>query len=426
MEAERKGDDDAELFDNLARLSVRLERLDEAADAARRLSRKPGWEARGFLLLGDILALLDDPTGSVDALRTALERDPAAEGAPLPIAHYRKQIARGLLQLAKPAEAKAAIEPLRKRRGRWRRRASGMAPQSCLASVGKPQGGGGGRGACRLVPGGNTCSSRSRARFWESRAVSLAIARKRAHEQSRHARTFHHGRGLLDLPIPDRPLTDPDDPAVTHVVRRENDEIKVETRAEEEVYRLVVAYAFGTSDQYVTMIGRDEEHTYRALRLSSYHGADGVAWGRTAGDVPNLSKNVRGEPIQVRDGAVRCLYCHVTTYREFRDPAPERPGATAADRGIGCERCHGPGGNHVKAMKGNFGETAIVNPGAGGAQAIGKVCADCHVVGSAAEIKKVPDDPKHARSPGLLLTFSRCFTDSDGANELHDLPRPTP
>ena len=39
--------DDAELLDNLARLSARLQKLDDAADAARRLSRKPSWEARG-------------------------------------------------------------------------------------------------------------------------------------------------------------------------------------------------------------------------------------------------------------------------------------------------------------------------------------------------------------------------------------------
>ena len=76
--------------------------------------------------------------------------------------------------------------------------------------------------------------------------------------KSRHARTFHHGRALLDLPFPSRPLADPDDPKVTHNFKREGDKIKVETHAGDKIYRLIVEYAFGTSNQYVTMIGRDE------------------------------------------------------------------------------------------------------------------------------------------------------------------------
>jgi tetratricopeptide (TPR) repeat protein len=416
QEAARKGDDDDEVLDNLARLSIPLQRLDEAADAARRLSRKPGWEARGLFLLGDILALLEDHKGSVDAFRAALERDPSAGGAALPIAHYRKQLARGLLRLGKPAEAREAIEPLRASAGPG----GADAQAEWLLSRAWLQEGNLKDAAAALALAGSYRAEHAlepepSPYLGEASCVACHREEARAHEQSRHARTFHHGNGLWDLPIPPGPLADPDDPTVTHAVRRENDKIEVFTRAGDKIYRLIVEYAFGTSDQYVTMIGRDDERTYRPLRLSSYHTADGVAWGRTAGDVPNLNKDFRGEPIQVRDGAVRCLYCHVTFYRDFRDPPPEPVSPAAADRGIGCERCHGPGGNHAKAIKGNFAETAIVNPGAGGAQAIGKVCADCHIVGSEPEIRKAPDDPRYARSPGLTLTFSRCFNESDGA-----------
>ncbi len=107
-EAAREGNDEAELLDNLARMSVEMQRLDEAADAARRLSPecRRGRPAE-CCLLGDILALLDDPKGSVDAFRDALERDPNRVGAPLPLSHYRKRLARGLLQLGQPAEARA-------------------------------------------------------------------------------------------------------------------------------------------------------------------------------------------------------------------------------------------------------------------------------------------------------------------------------
>jgi hypothetical protein len=193
--------------------------------------------------------------------------------------------------------------------------------------------------------------------------------------------------------------------------------IKVLTRAGDKTYQLVVAYAFGVSEGYVTMIGLDDERLFRAARLSSYHGADGVAWDRTAGDVPDSTsgENFRGEPIRMRDGVVRCLYCHVTNHRDFRDPLPAaRVGPREADSGIGCERCHGPGGNHLRAIKAGFKENAIVNAGIGGARAIDKLCADCHIVGSPAEISSAPEHPASVRSPGLTLTLSPCYSRSDG------------
>lgn len=416
--AAREGDGNPELLDHLARLAARLQRLDDAADAARRLSRQPSWEARGLLLLGEILALLDDHKASADALRQGLNRDPSAAGALFSPSHYRKRLARGLLQLGQPEEARQALQSIQEGSGQggldpeaewlmsraWLQEGNLKVAARALALAGSY------RAENPLVPepspfvGAASC-------------IPCHRDESRTHEKSRHARTFHHGRSLLDLPFPDRPLADPDDTNVTHTFTRDKDSIKVETRAGQKAFELVVEYAFGTSDHYVTMIGRDKERLYRALRLSSYHTADGVTWGRTAGDVPdsNSTENIRGELIRVRDGVVRCLYCHVTFYRDFRDPRPETGvGPEAADAGIGCERCHGPGGNHLKAIKGNFAESAIMNAGTGGAKAIGTLCADCHIVGSPAEIRNAPDNPEFVRSPALTMTFSRCFTESDG------------
>jgi Cytochrome c554 and c-prime len=165
------------------------------------------------------------------------------------------------------------------------------------------------------------------------------------------------------------------------------------------------------------MIGREDWTAYRALRLSSYHTDKGVAWGRSSGDVPDTDsrEDVRGEPIGVRDGVVRCMYCHVTQFRNFRDPPPEGGlGPEAADAGIGCERCHGPGGNHLAAIKSDFRDRAIINTGLASARAVVAQCADCHVVGLPEMINAQPEDPKYVRSAGLTLTFSRCYTESGG------------
>jgi hypothetical protein len=239
----------------------------------------------------------------------------------------------------------------------------------------------------------------------------------KTHLASRHARTFHHGPQLLELPVPDGALADPDDPKATHTFERDGGRIEVTTRTADHVWRTIVEYAFGVRGHYMTMIGRDDERGYRALRLSSYPTATGTSWDRTSGDVPDSdsAENVRGEPIHVRDGVVRCLYCHVTRSRDFRDPpADEGAGPTGADSGIGCERCHGPGANHIAAIKAKFPDPAIVNAGSASAALITTQCADCHIVGTPAMISEAPEDPRFVRSTGFTLTLSRCYTESDG------------
>jgi len=416
--AAEDGPDHPELLDHLTRLSIRLQRLDQAAAAARRLARQPGWEARGLLLLGEIQSLLENPNGAVLALRQAFEHDPGTRGAPFAPAHYQRLLARSLLQLGRPAEARQPLESL-------------------FASTGLPA----------ADPEANWLLSRAYLQEARIDDASAALARavsyradhplttepgpyvgsarcaechpeiNRTHRQSRHARTFHHGPELLELPFPDRPLADPDDPTVIHTFTRDQGRIEVKTRTRDHLYRALVEYAFGLPGRHVAMIARDEEQKYHALRLSFYHTAAGPIWDRTSGDVPDSDsgENIRGQPIQVRDGVVRCLYCHVTQSRDFRDPRPEAGvGPEAADSGIGCERCHGPGANHIAAIKAEFSETAIVNAGTASAATITSHCADCHIVGLPGVISRAPDDPRFARSPGLTLTFSRCYTESNG------------
>ena len=147
----------------------------------------------------------------------------------------------------------------------------------------------------------------------------------------------------------------------------------------------------GLSDQYVTMVGRDEEKAYRAARLSSYHTADRRRVGphrrRRAGLEleQRTSAASRSGCATGSSAACTATSLFIATFETRRPRWASSP--AAADSGIGCERCHGPGGNHIKAIKGNFADTAIMNAGTGGAQAIGKLCADCHIVGSPAEIK---------------------------------------
>ncbi|MGP0067354.1 MAG: multiheme c-type cytochrome, partial [Isosphaeraceae bacterium] len=417
-EEERRGVNHPELLESLARLSIGMQRMDEAAEAARRLARQPGWEARGNFLLADIQEFVDNPPGVVEAGRSALDREPTAKGAVTDASHFRKLVARNLLRLGRPAEARAQLEaPGVAKSGSksdpeadWLLSRAYLQEGRILEATDALTRSGSYRADHRLTPEPSP--------FIGSAACAPCHRDEdRAYQGTRHTRSAHYGPGLLELDVPDRPLADPDDPKVTHTIARKDRKIEVETRAAGQVFRMVVDYAYGTKERYVTMIGKDAEQNYRALRLSHYHSPEGSGWGRTAGDVGHSDtvEDFRGQKIDVRDGVVRCLYCHTTRSRDYRDPPPEGgPTPAAADPGIGCERCHGPGGNHVAAMKYDFNDRAIVNVSGAPAATINAQCADCHIVGLRSQIESAPEDPKYVRSTAVTMAVSRCYTESAG------------
>jgi tetratricopeptide (TPR) repeat protein len=423
----KRGGNHPEMLDHFARLSARFQRMDEALDAARRLSRQPGWEARGLFLIGQIDDIIDDPPGAVEALEEALRLDPEARGAILGAVHYRKTLARNLLRLVRPADAEKQLKAIQLESTRSSAKSEDREADWLLSRAYLQQGRMSEASESLTRSGSYSADRRLKPEPgpYVGSAACAPCHRKesRSYDDTRHARTFYHGAGLLDLPRPDGPVPDPDDPKVTHRIDRRGEKIEASSEIDGQVSSMVVEYAFGTPEHYLTMIARDERSNYRALRVSYYHTPTESGWGATAGDVGHSGspEDRRGQRIDVRDGVVRCLYCHVTRSRNFRDPPPAGgPGPEAADRAIGCERCHGPGGNHIRAIKQDLkdlegsSDFAIVSAaGASGATANGQ-CAECHTVGLPSDIQRAPDDPRYVRSPGVTFQFSRCFTESRG------------
>ncbi len=415
MKAEAAGPPTAELLEHVARLSARQHRLDQASAAARRLAAQPGWEARGFLLDGEIRSLLDDPPGTVEALRRGLKLDPEARGATFAPSHFEKLLARGLLRLGRPAEA---VEPLQRVLGAGADPEADWLLSRAYLGLGKFAEAASAIASAAGYRASHPAELEPSPYVGEARCTSCHAAIARNHAGSRHARTFQRGKDLLALELPAQPLPDPDEPRVTHAVIRKGDALELESKIDGKVYDAVVRYAFGLPDHYVSMIAESKDGVYRALRLSHYHRPDGSGWGRTAGDLPGEDRleNLRGEPIDVRDGVVRCLYCHTTDPRAFREPPPpEGRGAAFEDRGIGCERCHGPGANHLAAVKGGLEDRAIVTARATLPDVANDQCIQCHITGVRKEIEANPEDPKYVRSTGVTMSLSRCYLESKGA-----------
>jgi hypothetical protein len=228
--------------------------------------------------------------------------------------------------------------------------------------------------------------------------------------ESRHALTLSVGSGLKNVPLPARPVSDPVVPSVTHRFRRSGDDrIELESRADHRVIRAIVAYAVGSGRHGITMVARDEQGADRELRISYY--PLGPTWGQTKGigGAPHDSGELIGLGLS-RSSLHHCLNCHTTWFRSVDVSRSGARGPEANDRAIGCERCHGPGLNHMKAIESGFAESAIALTAATPSSERLKSCTQCH----AADGSVSPSDPEFTRAQGTTLLFSRCVTASNG------------
>lgn len=82
FETARAGNpDDPNTLDFLCRLYYQTDLYDAAEEAAERLTKQPGWEARAQLMLGTARAELEDPAGVAEALGRWFQLDPEGKAA---------------------------------------------------------------------------------------------------------------------------------------------------------------------------------------------------------------------------------------------------------------------------------------------------------------------------------------------------------
>ena len=328
--------DHAETLNEMAMIAMHQAHPIEAEQTAQRLARQPGWDVRGNLLLGMIRAADHDPAGAALALEQALEQDPSARIAPAEPFGTHKLLARTLMQAGRPAEALRTLKNVEK--------AGADGELSWLLSRACLQEGNSSAAAVHLAQSGtyradHPLEAEPSPYVGEDRCADCHREVSRLMLASRHARTFTRGEDLAALPLPREPMTDSDNPSVSHSLRRVDGQIQLETHAEGQALRAVVDYALGSSDRYLSLVGHDDQARVRVLRLSRRPGASETGWVRTK-DQPTHPENFDeylGKASDRVDGASECLKCHTTVGRRVRNRAGREP-ADPRDRLRGVPR----------------------------------------------------------------------------------------
>jgi len=396
--------DHAETLHEMIKVQLQANLFNAAAAAASRLARHPDWRNRADALMGWIELNRDHPGKAAQLWQQVLAREPPLTGNTSSSLFGRKDLARALLRARRPAEARSQLETILAREPN--------AEASWLMSRAYLQEGALAEALAAFKQAGAFAEENPTlpdpAPFAGAASCAPCHSEKyQAQQSSRHARTFRRISELPDLELPQASFSDPANSQVTHHFRRVGDHLQQETHTEGHIYQAVLDYAFGSGDRGKTMVGHDSEGRNFELRLSVYHEKTAQSlWDITSGRAlhPASDQGFLGIPL-TNDAVRRCFSCHVTSPDVFL----EAPAPASTDCGIGCEKCHGPGANHLLAVAARFPDLAIARPSLASGARVVKVCAQCHGLRGQAV---APDEPTAVRFQGTTLTWSRCYTES--------------
>lgn len=239
------------------------------------------------------------------------------------------------------------------------------------------------------------------------------------HFGSGHARTLRPaGRSPLGKFLNGKVFPDPEDPESVWRYIVSGDHIEAEKIENGRNICFSLDYAIGSGEQgmtFLSLIYNRSLNQYQGLehRLSYYHSAHsmdvtpGQGQKDTAGT--NISRDSSGRLMDQRS-MVKCLDCHATVTSN-RKPGDFDPVSLVPN--ISCERCHGPGKDHVEAARNGLNEKSLEMPlGVATATPSRQIreCGTCH-----RRLDNVPPSQVHpqnyelARFQPLGLEASLCF-----------------
>jgi hypothetical protein len=147
------------------------------------------------------------------------------------------------------------------------------------------------------------------------------------------------------------------DGKLSYAMKRNGPDTEISVTRNSESLTVPVPWAMGHGEIGITYL-LEHKDTYIESRLSyfpSLHGLD-ITPGQSATPPSTLEESL-GEPLD-SVAAVRCFGCHTTASSVSGKFDPER-----SMPGVQCEACHGPGAEHIRAVKeGDDSAASPLNP----------------------------------------------------------------
>jgi hypothetical protein len=239
------------------------------------------------------------------------------------------------------------------------------------------------------------------------------------HAQSAHARTLRPAvRSRIAHGLEGRSVVDPEEPEVQWQFHFGDERAEIERREKNEDTRLPVDYVFGSGIHGVTFLSlksafADPPPYGAALehRISYYtkrHALD-ITVGQEASAPPSQGARIAPEGRWLdEERTLGCFVCHTTLTSASGNTHLE---TSTMILNIGCERCHGPGREHIAAAR--RGESELWMPNGPDARTPNdqlRSCGECHrhaldTVGKPFD----PDDGSLLRFPPIGLMRARCY-----------------
>ncbi|PYV93088.1 MAG: hypothetical protein DMG05_02635 [Acidobacteria bacterium] len=232
-------------------------------------------------------------------------------------------------------------------------------------------------------------------------------------EASNHARSLRPLKEIEKITscLPFR-LMDPSSQTELFLSRKPDGNIELSVRKDGKEDQIILEWAFGAGAKGITPVGRRDNGQFVEGRLSWYETLG--TFDLTAGARERIAQDISeslGRSLGEEERS-RCFGCH-TTGSTAESPIPKRE-----EMGIRCERCHGPGLEHIRSMaSGNLSDRKIFHPGRLDGFSQAQLCGECHGPPPADSdfdaIRYIQQKALTVRFPSQRMVLSRCFNEAD-------------
>jgi len=173
---------------------------------------------------------------------------------------------------------------------------------------------------------------------------------------------------------------------------------------------VVAKYGVGAGKHAITYLGERDKRIIE-LRLSYY--PDSKKWDYSPGQQESQISGGVMYPeglVKAPDVIEGCFVCHTTgLVKEGGKVLPDK-----AILGVGCESCHGPGREHIAAVKQGSRDIKMARLFQAKERITVELCGQCHRSPAGEDIHEPFNRTQLPRLQGLALSQSACFTNSSG------------